>query len=654
MAHGHVNMTFSSLFSDLVDVNVTPDKRQVFLQQEKLLFATVKSSLKAMYNPGTVSYETNQKPFTQVKLSFAQRNNSAGKDATTFAKSIKERLLFAAKLSKRKETSSILTFTTNAPNSIHELDSISKAGDVPSAKSLPDSELVAKSKAELNDISREESSEQQFSHTIPDSEISTAKDDFNYTKVNNIDEGSSSSEKSTGAKTLKTSENDPVFSNVSGVAERHQDDSLLTDTISEANKTAFSERIEISSSPTAVRKQHAPLNPKKYDLTATERNNREDTIDCLHRGELDDGENSAELHNVTVKPAKDLAGEDTSTINEGCEIEKQENSKRFDESALNEGSLSGLDVQGLSSCKSQSTSHKDSVDGYGEYSSARQQLKRRRSNEDCEVHKKVRLDEEYESRGRERECQKNIIVNFDLEKIREKFAKGKSSDGKVKWDSGFARTFRAAIAPESNQKAEEELERHIKKEMFEEMEILGQFNQGFIITKHGEDLFIIDQHASDEKYNFEEQQRNTVLKSQRLICPQSLDLTAVNENILMENLEIFRKNGFDFEIDENAPVSKRVKLVSTPVSRNWSFGKSDIDELIFMLSDSPGVNYRPSNVRKMFASRACRMSVMVGTALNDGQMKRIVGHMGEMDHPWNCPHGRPTMRHLINLNMVKK
>ena len=73
-----------------------------------------------------------------------------------------------------------------------------------------------------------------------------------------------------------------------------------------------------------------------------------------------------------------------------------------------------------------------------------------------------------------------------------------------------------------------------------------------------------------------------------------------------------------------------------------------------MLSDSPGVNYRPSNVRKMFASRACRMLVMVGTALNDGQMKRIVGHMGEMDHPWNCPHGRPTMRHLINLNMVRK
>ena len=153
-----------------------------------------------------------------------------------------------------------------------------------------------------------------------------------------------------------------------------------------------------------------------------------------------------------------------------------------------------------------------------------------------------------------------IAVN--LQKLRETFDVKNSSLGKVedKENSGFARTFRATIAPENNEKAEEELERHHNKEIFVQMEIIGQFNQGFIITKHGDDLFIIDQHASDEKYNFEEQQRNIVLKSQRLICPQSLEFTAVNENILMENLEVFQKNGFDFEIDDNAPVSQRVNF----------------------------------------------------------------------------------------------
>lgn len=43
---------FSSVFSECVDVNVTPDKRQIFLQEEKLLLAALKSSLINMYEAG--------------------------------------------------------------------------------------------------------------------------------------------------------------------------------------------------------------------------------------------------------------------------------------------------------------------------------------------------------------------------------------------------------------------------------------------------------------------------------------------------------------------------------------------------------------------------------------------------------------------------
>ena len=113
-----------------------------------------------------------------------------------------------------------------------------------------------------------------------------------------------------------------------------------------------------------------------------------------------------------------------------------------------------------------------------------------------EVKKKVKFDEKYESE-REREGRANIAVNFDLQKLRETFTVEKNSKGKGedKERSEIARTFRATIAPENNEKAEEKLERLITKEMFGKMEIIGQFNQGFNITKHGDDLFIIDQHA---------------------------------------------------------------------------------------------------------------------------------------------------------------
>uniref|UniRef100_A0A182MVK9 MutL C-terminal dimerisation domain-containing protein n=1 Tax=Anopheles culicifacies TaxID=139723 RepID=A0A182MVK9_9DIPT len=214
--------------------------------------------------------------------------------------------------------------------------------------------------------------------------------------------------------------------------------------------------------------------------------------------------------------------------------------------------------------------------------------------------------------------------------------------------------FKSKINPTSNKAAESELQTEITKTDFAAMEIVGQFNLGFIIVRLGDDLFIVDQHATDEKYNFEDLQRTTVLQNQRLVVPQPLELTAVNEMVLIDNLDIFEMNGFKFEVDGAAPTTRKVRLVAKPYSRNWEFGKDDIDELIFMLQDAPNTVCRPSRVRAMFASRACRKSVMIGRALSVREMERLIRHMGEIDQPWNCPHGRPTMRHLVNLAMISQ
>ncbi|KAH9642851.1 hypothetical protein HF086_016656 [Spodoptera exigua] len=212
--------------------------------------------------------------------------------------------------------------------------------------------------------------------------------------------------------------------------------------------------------------------------------------------------------------------------------------------------------------------------------------------------------------------------------------------------------FKSEINPVFNKKCEEELNKEISKDSFKSMQVIGQFNLGFIITRLEDDLFIIDQHATDEIYNFETLQKTTELTSQKLVIPQSLELTGVNEQILIDNLDVFKKNGFTFEIDVDALPTKRVKLLTLPMSKNWIFGKEDIEELLFMLRESPSEYCRPSRVRAMFASRACRKSVMIGTALSKADMRKLVDHMAEIDKPWNCPHGRPTIRHLVNLAMV--
>jgi DNA mismatch repair protein PMS2 len=218
---------------------------------------------------------------------------------------------------------------------------------------------------------------------------------------------------------------------------------------------------------------------------------------------------------------------------------------------------------------------------------------------------------------------------------------------------------------EAAKSAEERLSLTVSKSDFDRMRIIGQFNLGFILATRTskstdlanaqDELFIIDQHASDEKYNFERLQSQTIVQNQRLVHPKLLDLTAIEEEIILNHSAALEKNGFEISIDTSGdvPVGRRCKLASLPMSREVTFSLSDLEELLALLAEHPEATStvpRPSKVRKMFAMRACRSSIMVGKTLTVKQMGRVVTHMGELDKPWNCPHGRPTMRHLFSLD----
>jgi DNA mismatch repair protein PMS2 len=221
---------------------------------------------------------------------------------------------------------------------------------------------------------------------------------------------------------------------------------------------------------------------------------------------------------------------------------------------------------------------------------------------------------------------------------------------------------------------EERLSLTVSKHDFSNMHIVGQFNLGFILavrsrsdaklgdsdSRNADELFIVDQHASDEKYNFEKLQEETVVGNQRLVRPKQLELTAVDEEILIENSFALEKNGFlvAIDTDEDEPIGQRCKLISLPLSKEVTFGLEDLEELLHLLAESPGLSQssivpRPSKVRKMFAMRACRSSIMIGKPLTETQRRTVVFHMGQIDKPWNCPHGRPTMRHLMSLNTLE-
>ena len=233
----------------------------------------------------------------------------------------------------------------------------------------------------------------------------------------------------------------------------------------------------------------------------------------------------------------------------------------------------------------------------------------------------------------------------------------------------------ASLHNQDNAAATNALIRRFDKSEFAKVRVVGQFNLGFIIVVRDKtDVFIVDQHASDEIYNFERLQKMTTLNKQPLIQPQRLELSPAEEQIARSNEKTFLMNGFglcdmapSLEEEKNTPSStSRLALTAVPFSKDTVFDASDVHELVSMLDEgeyaiparsqlSVGLNstsktvVRPSKVRNMLAMRACRSSIMIGTPLTKRRMKKILANLSTLEAPWNCPHGRPTMRHGCRL-----
>ena len=106
--------------------------------------------------------------------------------------------------------------------------------------------------------------------------------------------------------------------------------------------------------------------------------------------------------------------------------------------------------------------------------------------------------------------------------------------------------------------------------MFLKGEIIGQFNLGFIIARLSDnDLFIVDQHATDEKFRYEEFLNKAKIVSQPLVCPQNLDLDPGKKEILRENITVLEDLGFGLDIGENC----KAKLTKVPHCDRLVLGK---------------------------------------------------------------------------------
>ena len=182
--------------------------------------------------------------------------------------------------------------------------------------------------------------------------------------------------------------------------------------------------------------------------------------------------------------------------------------------------------------------------------------------------------------------------------------------------------------------------------------IIGQLFDTYWLVEYDNKFYIIDQHAAHEKVLYERFLKEFAKKeilSQMISPPSLISLNLQESNLLKANLEIFRE--FGFEISEFG--GKEYSIHAVPAN---IYGVS-VQELFIQILDSleqEHVSKTPDILAERIATAACKAAVKGNNRLSVKEADALIDELLNLENPYNCPHGRPTIISMTKYELEKK
>jgi DNA mismatch repair protein MutL len=180
--------------------------------------------------------------------------------------------------------------------------------------------------------------------------------------------------------------------------------------------------------------------------------------------------------------------------------------------------------------------------------------------------------------------------------------------------------------------------------------IVGQLFNTYIIAEGEGEFYLIDQHAAHERILYEKYSNRFRQKpaSQELIQPYALKLSIQDMAFVEEYNQDIKNMGFDFSIFGKDTVLIR----SVPYFFDRVVNPETLAEV---LDNFRGEEYIVLHPREKFiASMACHTALKAGDALNSIQMNDLITQLNNLENPFTCPHGRPTIISMTLYVLEKK
>jgi len=180
-----------------------------------------------------------------------------------------------------------------------------------------------------------------------------------------------------------------------------------------------------------------------------------------------------------------------------------------------------------------------------------------------------------------------------------------------------------------------------KKTRIKKMYPVGLVHGTYIIAENEDGMYLIDQHAANERINYEKYLKSMGTHDNKMIdllIPIKIELSNSDYIILKQHFKLLSE--LHFEIEEFG--------INTIIVRSCPYWlpENNLEETIRKIFEIIIMNESFDSYKfteKVAITLACKMSIKANDHISLEQMEYLLDTLRETDNPFTCPHGRPTI-----------
>ncbi len=181
----------------------------------------------------------------------------------------------------------------------------------------------------------------------------------------------------------------------------------------------------------------------------------------------------------------------------------------------------------------------------------------------------------------------------------------------------------------------------------EEIKLIGEGFNTYIVAQKGNSIYLIDKHAAHERILFDELKSTHKIEVQELLIPLTVRLIGDEYSAVVNNLKLLAEHGFEVDDFGNETVVVR----TIPACLSESDTEGIITEAALSLSQKGSIELE--RIDDMLHSVACKAAIKAGYITSNTEKLNLAIKILTNNDIMYCPHGRPVAFEIKKSSLEK-